>query len=125
VNALTPEIYPWQATRALKAHNLRPAGLRAWVCDAVQGAGAVATLHKGDVVLGVSLTDKGEATAAVLRASAKRGATILTIVAGAAPAGKTMLVCPSEDGLGAVGFAAIADGLRWALSAGAKTVARE
>jgi DNA-binding MurR/RpiR family transcriptional regulator len=101
------------------AHNLRLAGLRAWDCDADPraSADAVATLRKGDVVLGVNVTGLGRAVAGVLRAGAARGATMLAIVAIAAPAGETMLVCPAGDGLGAVSFVAITEALRRACSA--------
>jgi DNA-binding MurR/RpiR family transcriptional regulator len=111
------------------AHNLRLAGLRAWDCDADPraSADAVATLRKGDVVLGVCLTGKGEAVAGVLKAGAGRGAPALAVACAStslAPwAAEATLMCRGEDGLCTVGFVAIAEALRRALSA--KAAARE
>jgi DNA-binding MurR/RpiR family transcriptional regulator len=107
---------------ALLAHNLRLAGLRAEACNVgAIGAGAIAVLRKGDVALGVSVASKGHVVAGVLRTAAGQGAAALAVAAAAsspaAQAAEVALLCPAEEGLGAVAVAAIAAALRRALSA--------
>jgi DNA-binding MurR/RpiR family transcriptional regulator len=114
-----------RALGALMTHNLRLAGLRAEAWDAGVAkstqAGAIGTLRKGDVALGVSVASKGHVVAGVLRTAAEQGAGTLAVATGAsspaAQAAEVALLCSAEDGLGAVGLAAIAEALRRALSA--------
>jgi DNA-binding MurR/RpiR family transcriptional regulator len=84
-------------------------------------AGEARTLRKGDVALGVSIVSKGHAVAGALRAAAGQGAGTLAVASTAsspaAQAAEAALLCPADEGLGAVGLAAIAEALRKALMA--------
>jgi DNA-binding MurR/RpiR family transcriptional regulator len=106
---------------------LREAGLRALAADAspaLSGA-LVATLHGGDVVIGVAVSVGGEAVAEALSAGATHGARTLALATSASSsagrASEVVLVCPApEGGSATVSFAAIAEALRRALGAGKK-----